>query len=97
MAQTKEKGKAGESLGDFLQEQGIYEEVNANAIKSVIAWQLGEAMKKDKITKVELAKRLETSRSQVDRLLDPQNDGVTIGALQRAATAVGRTLSLELR
>jgi DNA-binding Xre family transcriptional regulator len=92
-----EIGQAGESLEDFLKEDGVYEEVNASAIKNVIAWQLSEVMKADKITKVELARRLATSRTQVDRLLDPHNEGVSIGVLQRAAIAVGRELSLQLR
>lgn len=73
-AKTK-KGKVGSSFDDFLKEQGIYEEVTENAIKRVLAFQLAEIMKKQNITKVEMAKRLDTSRLQLDRLLDPENDG----------------------
>ena len=91
------KGRIGSSFDDFLKEQGIYEEVTENSIKRVLAFQLAEIMKEQSITKVEMAKRLDTSRSQLDRLLDPENDGVTLGSLSRAANILGRTLKFELR
>ena len=72
------------------------EEATEQAIKRVVAFQLKAAMKEQKISKVEMARRLETSRSQLDRLLDPDNDGVTLGILSRAAHAVGRTIKIEL-
>ena len=92
-----EKGKAGGSFSDFLKEQSTCEATTEKAIKRVIAFQLASAMKEKGITKVEMAKQLETSRSQLDRLLDPDNDKVTLAVLSRAAKAVGRELTLELR
>lgn len=92
-----EKGKAGALFEDFLAEQGTVEETTERAVKRVLAFQLAAAMEAQSITKVEMAKRLETSRSQLDRLLDPKNDTVTLAVLARAAKAVGRTLRLELR
>jgi antitoxin HicB len=91
-----EHGRLGQSFDEFLAEQGARESTTETAIKRVIAFQLAEAMAVERISKAELARRLETSRSQVDRLLDPDNDGVTLGALSRAAHAVGRSLRLEL-
>ena len=91
-----ERGKLGQSFDDFLTEQGTYEETTQQAVKRVIAHQLIEAMEAEHLSKAELARRLKTSRSQIDRLLDPENDGVTLGALSRAARAVGRRLRLEL-
>lgn len=90
------KGKIGSSLDDFLKEEGIYEEVSARAIKRVLARQLGALMVEQKITKAELARRMNTSRAQLDRLLDPQNESVTLSTLSRAAHAVGRNLRVEL-
>ena len=92
-----EKGRAGELFEDFLAEQGTVEETTERAVKRVLAFQLAAAMEEQSISKVEMAKRLETSRSQLDRLLDPQNDTVTLAVLARAAKAVGRTLRLELQ
>lgn len=97
MTDEIEKGRAGESLTDFLKEDGTYEEVTAKSIKAIIAWQLSQVMDAEKITKTQMASRLQTSRAQVNRLLDPENDGVSIGTLQRAASAVGRELKLELQ
>jgi predicted XRE-type DNA-binding protein len=81
---------------DFLKEEGIHEEVQTTAIKRVIAWQLEEAMKIQNLSKVEMARRMETSRAQLDRLLDPDNDSVTLDTLTRAAAIVGRKVRLEL-
>jgi len=89
------KRRIGSSLDDFLKEEGIYEETQAKAIKEVVAWQLAEAMKKRRISKVRMAVLLKTSRTQVDRLLDPNND-ITLSSLQRAAAIVGRRVSIEL-
>ncbi len=86
----------GSSFDDWLKEQGIYEEVTAHAIKRVLAWQIEQAMKAQKISKAEMARRMHTSRTQLDRLLDPSNDKVQLDTVQRAATAVGRTLKFEL-
>jgi transcriptional regulator with XRE-family HTH domain len=79
-----------------LKEEGIYEEVTARAIKRVIARQLATLMREQGLTKSELAKRMHTSRAQLDRLLDPENESVTLGTLTRAAHVVGRQLKMEL-
>ncbi len=89
------KKNIGSSIDDFMKEEGIFEEAQAQAVKEVIAWQLAEEMKKKKISKSRMAELLKTSRSQVDRLLDPAND-VTLSSLQRAAAIVGRRLTIEL-
>ena len=89
------KKHMGSSIDAFLQEEGIFEEAQAQAIKEVVAWQLAEAMKKKKISKNKMATLLKTSRTQVDRLLDPKND-ITLGSLQRAAAMVGRRVNIEL-
>jgi DNA-binding Xre family transcriptional regulator len=96
MSDTVEKGSLGQSFSDFLVEQGTYEETTSASIKRVRAWQLQQVMSEQKISKVEMSKRLDTSRAQLDRLLDPSNDSVTLATLSRAAEAVGRKLTLEL-
>lgn len=96
MTETSEPGRPGQLFEDFLKEQGTYEETTERAVKRVLAYQLADAMKAQKISKVEMARRLNTSRSQLDRLLDPDEDAVTIAVLARAARAVGRTIKLEL-
>lgn len=96
MTSDMEKGRPGQTFDDFLKEQGTYEETTEQAVKRVLAFQLSEAMKRQGISKSEMARRLHTSRSQLDRLLDPAHDGVTVGILARAARAVGRELRLEL-
>ncbi|HEY5175940.1 MAG TPA: Fis family transcriptional regulator [Terriglobales bacterium] len=89
------KKHMGSSLDDFLKEEGIFEEAQAQAVKEVVAWQLAEAMKKKKISKNKMAALLKTSRTQVDRILDPKND-ITLGSLQRAAAMVGLRVTIEL-
>jgi hypothetical protein len=89
------KTRMGSSIEDFLKEEGIFEESQAQAIKEVVAWQLEEAMKKQKISKNRMASMLKTSRTQVDRLLNPKND-ITLSSLQRAAAMVGRRVMIEL-
>jgi DNA-binding Xre family transcriptional regulator len=93
---TKKKGRVGSSFDDFLARQGIYEDVTARAIKRVIARQLDALMRDQSLTRLELAKRMRTSRAQLDRLLDPDNESVTLGTLTRAAKVVGRQLRMEL-
>jgi antitoxin HicB len=89
------KKHMGSSIDDFLKEEGIFEEAQAQAVKEVVAWQLAEAMKKRKISKARMAALLKTSRTQIDRLLDPKSD-ITLSSLQRAAAMVGRRLTIEL-
>lgn len=91
-----ENAHIGSSFGDFLKEEGLFEEVTAHAVKRVLAWQIEQAMKAQGITKVEMAKRMKTSRAQLDRLLDPENDKVQLDTMQRAAAAIGRKLHMEL-
>src|SRR5262249_29104022 len=93
---TVKKGRIGSSFDEFLKDEGIYEEVTARAIKRVIARQLDALMGEQGITKSELAKRMNTSRAQLDRILDPENGSVTLDTLSRAAKAVGRHLRMEL-
>lgn len=86
----------GSSFDDFLKEDGIYEKCTATALKRTLAWQLEEEMKKQKITKKAMAERMETSRSQLDRLLDPEKTGVSLETIQRAASVMGRELQINL-
>jgi antitoxin HicB len=89
------KRHMGSSIDDFLKKEGIFEEAQAQAVKEVVAWQLSEAMRKKKISKARMAALLKTSRTQVDRLLDPKND-ITLSSLQRAAAIVGRRVTIGL-
>jgi len=89
------KKHLGSGIDEFLKDEGVFEEAQAQAIKEVVAWQLAQAMKKKKISKNKMATMLKTSRSQVDRLLDAKDD-ITLSSLQRAATIVGRRVSIEL-
>jgi len=95
MAPRKKK-HIGSRFDDFLKEEGVLEEFEAAAIKRVIAWKIANEMKLRKLTKVAMAERMKTSRAQLDRLLDPDDGNVTIETLQRAASALGRQLHLEL-
>lgn len=85
----------GSSLNDFLDEEGIREEVRAQSISRVIAWQLSQEMVRQGITKAQLAERMKTSRVQVDRILNAKSN-VTVETLQRAASLLGREIRLEL-
>lgn len=86
----------GSTLNSFLEEEGIAEEVESGAVKKLIAFQLRAALENEHMSKTELAARLQTSRAALDRLLDPDNDSVTLQSLKRAATALGKKLKLEL-
>ena len=87
----------GSTLERMLRKDGIYEDAKNDAVKSVLAYKLQQAMKEQNLSKARMAERMETSRSQLDRLLDPENEGVTLHTLKRAAAAVGMRLELELR
>ena len=93
---VKPKKHIGSSFNTFLQEQGTADETNALAIKRVIAWQLQEAMQQDGISKNQMAKAMQTSRSQLDRILDPQNSGIQLDTIMKAAHVLGRELRIEL-
>ncbi|MDQ2946616.1 MAG: helix-turn-helix domain-containing protein [Acidobacteriota bacterium] len=86
----------GSSLDDFLKEEGVLQETRTIALKEALAWQVQKAMEKENITKVEMARRMNTSRAALDRLLDPGNASVTLLTLARAARAIGRNLRIEL-
>ena len=85
-----------DDFDDFLKEDGNYEEAQAVAIKRVLAWKIEQEMKKKHIVKAEMARRMETSRSQLDRLLDPANPSITLSTLARAGRVLGREVRLEL-
>jgi antitoxin HicB len=89
------KSHMGSSIDEFLKKERIFEEAQAQAIKEVVAWQLDEAMRKKKISKNKMATLLKTSRTQVDRLLNPKSD-ITLSSLQRVAAMVGRRVMIEL-
>lgn len=88
--------RIGSSFDSFLDEVGIRDEVERIAQKRVLAWRLQQEMEQQGVSKSEMAKRMDTSRSQVDRLLDPENDRVQLDTLIKAAHAVGRELRLEV-
>jgi antitoxin HicB len=93
----KESNKhIGSSFDDFLEEEGILEEVELVAIKRVIAYQMETLMKEQNLTQTEMAARMSTSRAALKRLLDPANPAVTLQTLQRAATVLGKRLRIEL-
>jgi antitoxin HicB len=92
----KKKGRIGSSFDEFLKDEGIYTEVTARAIKRVIVRQLDALMQDEGLTKTAHARRMHTSRAQLDRLLDPDNESVTLATLTRAAHAVGGHLRMEL-
>ncbi len=90
------KKHIGSSFEEFLKKEGTFEEITTKAIKRVLAWQIAAEMKARGITKLEMAKRMGTSRSQLDRLLDPDNDKVLLETVQRAAAAIGKRVSISL-
>lgn len=86
----------GSAFDDFLAEEGILDEVGAVAQKRVLAWQITETMRRHRVTKAQMARRMRTSRAALDRLLDPDNPGVTLATMDRAAAALGKRLRIEL-
>lgn len=96
MSERVNPAHAGSSFDDFLKEEGLYEDVRAQAVKSVIAWQLAEEMKRQGLSKVDMAKRMGTSRSSLDRLLDPENDALALSTLTRAANVLGKEVQVNL-
>ncbi len=93
---TKSNPHIGTSIEDFLKEEGILEEARAVAIKEAVAFQVQQAMQKEKISKIEMARRMKTSRAALDRFLAPGSASVTLQTLTRAARAIGRDLRIEL-
>ena len=96
MRKRKANPHRGSSLDEFLEDEGILKEATAKAAKKVLAWQFSEAMRKRNVTKAALARRMKTSRAQLDRLLDPENQSVTLKTLARAAEILGMKVQIEL-
>jgi antitoxin HicB len=86
----------GSTFESWLEDEGILEEATNEALKSVLAFQFEKAMKRKKLTKVQMAAAMKTSRAQLDRVLDPKSGNVTLTTLRKAAAAVGKTLRVEL-
>ena len=86
----------GSKFDDFLEEEGLLSDATATAVKRVLAYQIQEEMKQRNLSKAVLARRMGTSRSAVDRLLDPENASVTLQTLERAASALNKKLVIEL-
>ena len=96
MSKKKKNLHHGSTLDAFLKQEGVLEEFRAAAVKEVIAWQISKAMKDKKLTKNKMAELMQTSRAQLDRLLDPEQGNVTLDTLHRAAHVLGRELRVEL-
>jgi DNA-binding Xre family transcriptional regulator len=94
--EMKRKSRVGSSFDEFLQEEGILTETTAIAVKRVLACQFEQAMEKDKISKSEMARRMNTSRSSVNRLLDPNAPSITLQTMNSAASALGKELLIVL-
>jgi DNA-binding phage protein len=92
----KRRDFSGSTFDSFLEEHGIRGEVEAVATKRVLAWQLGQEMKRQRKTKQAMAQELQTSRSQLDRLLDPRNTAVTLDTITRAAKVLGMKVVLRV-
>jgi antitoxin HicB len=90
------KEHLGSDLDDFLREENLLEVAEATAAKRVIAFQIAQEMRRRSLSKSEMASRMKTSRPALERLLDPANPSVTLGTLERAASALGKKLKVEL-
>lgn len=90
------KKNLGGSFDDFLSEEGIYHEVHASAIKKYFAVLIRTKMDEDNLSKTKMAELMSTSRSAIDRLLDPDNDSITLRTMESAAKAIGKKLKLEV-
>ena len=93
---SEENAHLGSTLESMLRDDGICEDAKNHAIRAVLGYKLTQAMKAQNLSRARMAERMETSRSQLDRLLDPENERVTLHTLKRAAAAVGMRLDLEL-
>ena len=93
---TATKGRIGSTFESFLDEQGIREKTTTIGIKRVLAWQLAQAMVDRGLSKNQMAKQMQTSRSQLDRILDPDNDRIQLDTILKAARVLGREVWLEL-
>ena len=93
---TQQMGRFGSSFEDYLKEQGILEETGTFAVKRVLAWQLKQAMERRRMSKSAMARAMHTSRSQLDRILDPDNDHIRLDTLTAAANVLGLSVRIEL-
>jgi len=93
---TERNRHIGSSFERFLMHEGIHEEVTTHAWKRAFAWQVSEVMKSEGISENQMAKRMNTSRTQIDRLLDPNNPNVLLGTVQKAAAAIGKRITITL-
>ena len=96
MKTSRRSARIGQGFYEFLAEEGLLEECEQRALKEILADQVRSAMAEHKLTKTAMAARMRTSRRALDRLLDPQNDGVTLHTLQKAARAIGKRLEINL-
>lgn len=94
---AKRNPYTGSDFDDFLKEEGVYEEVQAKALKRALSEQLGDSMQAAKLTKVGMAQKMETSRSQLDRVLDPNNMSIQLDTLIKAARAVGKVVEIRIK
>lgn len=95
-SKRKASRRIGSSFENFLKGEGVFDETNAVAIKRLLAWQLERAMAKECLSKNEMAKRMRTSRSQLDRILDPENDRIQLDTVLKAARVLGRGVRIEI-
>lgn len=95
MKAKKKNPHLGSNFDDFLAQEGVLADVESVAIKRVVAYQIAQMIEQEKISKSEMARRMNTSRSSLDRLLDPENESVTLQTLERAAQALGKRLRVE--
>ena len=96
MTEKRKNKHLGSSFDAYLVEEGLYEEATSVAWKRVLSWEVSEAMKKEGISKSEMAKRMNTSRSQLEHFLDPENPSVLVETVQKAAVAVGKRVTIGL-
>ena len=94
---AKRNPHSGSNFDDFLKEEGIFEEVHAKALKRALAEQIEESMQAANISKVKMAELMSTSRSQLDRVLDPDNISIQLDTLMKAARAVGKTVEITFK
>jgi predicted XRE-type DNA-binding protein len=95
-AHDKKHSPLGSSFDDFLRDDGLYEEATLAATKRVLAMQLAAEMEQQHISKTQMAQRMHTSRSALERLLDPENESVTLQTLNKAARSLGRRIAVAL-
>lgn len=91
-----DRSNVGSSFDDFLEDEGLLAEVSAIALKRVLAWQISQRMEERGLSKSEMAEAMQTSRSSLDRLLDPENISITLKTMDRAAAVLGKRLQIEL-